>query len=237
MPDTVAPVDALVIGAGPAGLMAAEVLAAAGCSVILAEAKPSVGRKFLMAGKSGLNLTNAGGLDAVLASFGDRAATLEPMIRAFGPDQICRWATALEQPLFTGSTGRVFPRAMKASPLLRAWLARLSGLGVEVRTRWRWTGWDGADVQFDTAEGPRRLRPAVTVIATGGASWARLGADGAWATILAADGVAMAPFRPAFARRRRTACCNPQGRAGCPQWPATAGRGDLDRGRGAVCSA
>jgi len=197
MSDAVAPVDALVIGAGPAGLMAAEVLAAAGCNVILAEAKPSVGRKLLMAGKSGLNLTNAGGLDAVLSSFGDRAAMLEPMIRAFGPDQICRWATTLEQPLFTGSTGRVFPRAMKASPLLRAWLARLSGLGVEVRTRWRWTGWDGADVLFDTAEGPRRLRPAVTVIATGGASWARLGADGAWAAITAADGVAMAPFRPA----------------------------------------
>jgi len=177
--------------------MAAEALAGAGHRVVVAEAKPSVGRKFLMAGKSGLNLTNAGSRDAVLASFGDRAAHLEPMLRAFDPGEIQHWAEGLNQTLFTGSTGRVFPRAMKASPLLRAWLARLSGLGVEVRTRWRWTGWEGSDVMFETPGGSRRICPKVTILGVGGASWARLGSDGAWAAHLAAEGAALVPFRPA----------------------------------------
>lgn len=187
---------ALVIGAGPAGLMATQELALAGHAVTLAEAKPSVARKFLMAGKSGLNLTNDAPFDAVLASFGGAGPALRPMLAAFGPDQIRHWAEDLGQTLFTGSTGRVFPVAMKASPLLRAWLARLDGLGVEVRTRWRWQGWDAAGAAlFDTPSGRQTLSPKVTILACGGASWARLGSDGAWADHLADH--LLSPFAPA----------------------------------------
>jgi len=186
--------DALVIGAGPAGLMAAEELARAGRKVLVAEAKPSPARKFLMAGKSGLNLTKTEPFETFLSTYGEASAPLRPMLEAFGSDQVQAWAEGLEQPLFIGSTGRVFPKAMKASPLLRAWLARLDGMGVELRTRWRWTGWDGPEVVFDTPEGAQRLSPAVTVLACGGASWARLGSDGAWAGHLPGD---TAPFQPA----------------------------------------
>lgn len=171
---------ALVIGAGPAGLMAAERMARAGYRVLVAEAKPSAARKFLMAGKSGLNLTTAETPETLRAAFGDRAPKLRAMLDAFGPDDIQTWAEGLGQPLFTGTTGRVFPKAMKASPLLRAWLARLDSLGVTLKTRWRWTGWDGAVIQFDTPEGSVRLSPRITVLACGGSSWARLGSDGGW---------------------------------------------------------
>ncbi len=187
--------EALVIGAGPAGLMAARELARAGLRVTLAEAKPSVGRKFLMAGKSGLNLTKDEPFEAFLAAFGARADALRPMLAAFGPDAVQGWAREHGQPIFTGSTGRVFPEVMKASPLLRSVLAELRERGVETRTRWRWTGWDGAETLFETPEGPARLTPAVTVLACGGASWARLGSDGAWSAHL--DAGALAPFRPA----------------------------------------
>jgi len=187
--------QALVIGAGPAGLMAAREMARAGLRVTLAEGKPSAGRKFLMAGKSGLNLTKSEPFETFLAAYGDRAGALRPMLTAFGPDAVQGWAHAHGQGLFTGSTGRVFPRAMKASPLLRSLLAELRGLGVDLRTRWRWTGWAGDAVCFDTPDGPQRLRPAVTVLACGGASWARLGSDGAWAAHLAPG--TCAPFRPA----------------------------------------
>ncbi|MHC0052287.1 TIGR03862 family flavoprotein [Actibacterium sp. D379-3] len=190
-------VDALVIGAGPAGLMAAEALAQAGRRVIVAEAKPSAGRKFLMAGKSGLNLTRDEPFAQFLAAYGPDAARLRPMLTACGPNDVQDWARGLGQAVFTGSTGRVFPEAMKASPLLRAWLGRLQGLGVELRTRWAWRGWDGDAAVFDTPQGPVRLLPGVTVLALGGASWARLGSDGQWAGVLAARGVALAPFRPA----------------------------------------
>ena len=185
--------DALVIGGGPAGLMAAEVLAQAGASVLVAEAKPSVGRKFLMAGKSGLNITKAEAAERFSATYD--AAWLGRMLDTFGPNQVADWCRGLGQEVFTGTSGRVFPVAMKASPLLRAWLARLATLGAEVRTRWRWTGLDGG-VQFDTTEGPVTLHPRVTVLAMGGGSWARLGSDGAWAGVLAASGVQVAPFRP-----------------------------------------
>ncbi|EPX77798.1 TIGR03862 family flavoprotein [Litoreibacter arenae] len=185
--------DALVIGGGPAGLMAAEMLADAGLSVTVAEQKPSIGRKFLMAGKSGLNLTK----DEPEAKFFDayKSDWLLPALREFGPVEVMAWAEDLEQPIFTGSSGRVFPKAMKASPLLRAWLARLAGKGVTFQTRWRWTGWRREASVFDTQEGVVEVAPAVTILAMGGASWRRLGSDGAWSEHFTAD--ALHPFKPA----------------------------------------
>ncbi len=185
--------DALVIGAGPAGLMAAEALASAGRRVLVVDAKPSPARKFLMAGKSGLNITHAGG--DFLAAYPE--GWLAPMLAEFGPEQVQDWCRGLGQEVFTGSSGRVFPVAMKGSPLLRAWLARLAAAGVELRTRWRWTGFEADGFAFDTPEGPAVLHPAVTVLALGGASWARLGSDAAWVPILAARGVQITPFQPA----------------------------------------
>jgi len=194
MAETVA---ALVIGAGPAGLMAADEIAAAGVPVVIAEGKPTIGRKFLMAGKSGLNLTKAEAPDAFVAHYAEAAGWLGPIIADFGPEAVQGWARDLGQEVFTGSSGRVFPVAMKAAPLLRAWAGRILGRGAELRTRWRWTGFEGADFAFDTPLGPRLIRPQVCVLALGGASWARLGSDGAWAPWLAARGVEIAPFRPA----------------------------------------
>ncbi len=192
--------QAVVIGAGPAGLMAAQELARRGLRVVVIEAKPSVGRKLLMAGKSGLNLTKDEPLEAFQAAFvGSCAALVQNAVAGFGPDEVARWAEGLGQPVFTGSSGRVFPKVMKASPLLRAWLRELDGLRIEIRPRWRWTGFEGDALCFDTPEGPERLTPAVTVLALGGASWARLGSDGAWAPWLAARGVGLAPFAPANA--------------------------------------
>lgn len=189
----------VVVGAGPAGLMAAAEMARAGCRVLVAEAKPSPARKLLMAGKSGLNLTRAEPFDRFMQAYGEAADWLRPMIAEFGPEAVQGWARVLGQELFAGSTGRVFPRVMKASPLLRAWLAELGGLGVTLRTRWRWVGLEGGALRFDTPEGPRTLRPAAAVLALGGASWSRLGSDGAWAPILHEAGIAVTPFAPANA--------------------------------------
>lgn len=187
-------IDALVIGAGPAGLMAAEVLEQAGRRVVIAEAKPSPARKLLMAGKSGLNLTKAEPEAAFLAGYAEAAEWLSPMLTAFGQDGVRTWAEGLGQELFTGSSGRVFPRSMKASPLLRAWLGRLTA---EMRLRWRWQGFDGTALRFDTPDGARLLAPRVTVLALGGGSWSRLGSDAAWLPWLAERGVEIAPLQPA----------------------------------------
>ena len=187
-------IDALVVGAGPAGLMAAEALAQAGRSVVVVEAKPSAGRKLLMAGKSGLNLTKDEPFDVFLAAFGEAARWMRPMLEAFGPEQVVIWAEGLGQRVFTGTSGRVFPEAMKASPLLRAWLGRTRA---ELRLHWRWQGFDGDFLRFDTPEGERRLMPRATVLALGGGSWARLGSDGAWVPWLVTAGVEVAPLMPA----------------------------------------
>ena len=185
---------ALVVGAGPAGLMAAEMMADAGLPVVIAEAKPSPGRKLLMAGKSGLNLTKDENLASLAGHYAEAADWLAPMLAEFGPAEVQDWARALGQEVFTGSSGRVFPKAMKSSPLLRAWLARLQKKGVAIRTRWRWTGFDGDALRFETPDGQKHVAAVRTVLALGGASWARLGSDGAWAPILAGRGVALAPF-------------------------------------------
>lgn len=189
--------QAVVIGAGPAGLMAAGELAAGGHDVLVAEAKPSVARKFLMAGKSGLNLTKDEPFEALLQAYGEAADWLRPMIAGFDAVAVQGWAHELGQELFTGSTGRVFPTVMKASPLLRAWLRRLEGAGVQIRTRWRWLGWDGDALLFETADGRQSITPDATILALGGASWARLGSDGQWAQTLQEKGVELAPFAPA----------------------------------------
>ncbi len=182
-------VRALVIGAGPAGLMAAEVLAGAGLSVVVADRMPSPARKFLMAGKSGLNLTKVDGhFDA---GYGETSPAFARSVSEFGPQAVMRWASGLGQETFVGSTGRVFPVAMKASPLLRAWLARLDGLGVNLLTRWRWDGWRDGRAVFDTPAGPQEIDAEITVLALGGASWRRLGTDGAWAAQMPGS---VAPF-------------------------------------------
>ncbi|APE44863.1 NAD(FAD)-utilizing dehydrogenase [Sulfitobacter alexandrii] len=190
---------AVVIGAGPAGLMAAETLGAAGHRVTLCDAKPSVGRKFLMAGKSGLNLTKDEPETPFLEAFAEARGKLAPILSAFDTQAVWRWAEGLGQEVFTGSTGRVFPKAMKASPLLRAWLGRLDELGVTIRTRRDWQGWRNGELAFLTPEGTETLTPDVTVLALGGASWRRLGSTGAWAAILQEQGIPIAPFAPANA--------------------------------------
>ena len=190
-------IDLCVIGAGPAGLMAAQTAAARGLSVMVVDAKPSFGRKFLMAGKSGLNLTKDEPFSKFMDTFGDRIDWLRPMISEFDNQAVMQWARDLGQPVFTGSSGRVFPNAMKASPLLRAWLAQLDGLGVTFQPGWRWIGWADDDLAFQTAEGVKTANAKTTVLALGGGSWARLGSDGHWVKTLSDRGIVLAPFQPA----------------------------------------
>jgi hypothetical protein len=201
---------AAVIGGGPAGLMAAEVLGRHGVPVTVYDQMPSVGRKLLMAGRGGLNLTHAEPLPLFLSRYGSARGWLEPIIAAFPPEALIAWCNGLGQPTFTGSSARIFPTAMKASPLLRAWLRRLDESGVRLRTRHRWTGWDAAGrLSFEAPDGvapdgmtPEGVasdgavhdHPSVTILALGGASWPRLGSDAGWQRHLPDS---LAPFQPA----------------------------------------
>jgi uncharacterized flavoprotein (TIGR03862 family) len=192
-------VSVAVIGGGPAGLMAAEVLASAGRRITVYERMATPGRKLLIAGRGGLNLTHSEPFEVFLARYGKAAPWLRPILEAFPPAALIAWAEGLGQPTFVGSSGRVFPKALKASPLLRAWLARLASLGVELKTRHDWRGWTKTGALL-FAVGGREIevpRPQATVLALGGASWPKLGSTGNWAAILAAHDVAVATLRPA----------------------------------------
>ena len=190
----------VIIGGGPAGLMAAEVLASANASlrIELYDAMPSVGRKFLLAGKGGLNLTHSEPAEPFLSRYASRSADLQPMLASFGPTQLRAWAEALGVETFVGSSGRVFPKDMKAAPLLRAWLHRLRGAGVQFFMRHRWLGWadDGGALMFFTPAGEVSVQADAVVLALGGGSWARLGSDGAWVPLLEARGVPVARLQP-----------------------------------------
>lgn len=197
-PDTVSFPDVAIIGAGPAGLMAAEVIAAAGRSVAVYERMPTPARKLLLAGRGGLNLTHSEALDAFTARYGARAPLFAELLAGFSPADLRDWAAGLGIETFVGSSGRVFPVQMKASTLVRAWLRRLEGLGVTLHTRHRWLGWDeqGA-LRFLRGDGTETtVAPRATLLALGGASWPRTGSDGAWTELLAARGVDIAPLRP-----------------------------------------
>jgi uncharacterized flavoprotein (TIGR03862 family) len=192
-----------IVGGGPAGLMAAQVLSDAGQMVHLFDAMPSIGRKFLLAGKGGLNLTHSEGADTFAGRYGARRAAIEDLLKDFDPSGVRAWALGLGIETFVGSSGRIFPKDMKAAPLLRAWLQRLrhpaNGPGVRFHMRHRWMGWEEgvpATLCFDGPHGPVRVQAGAVVLALGGGSWARLGSNGAWVPLLAARGVAVAPLLP-----------------------------------------
>lgn len=191
------PKSVAMIGGGPAGLMAAEHLAGKGHAVTVYDAMPTVGRKFLLAGKSGLNITHAEDYARFVTRYGAANSRLRPVLDLMTPEAIRVWAAGLGTETFIGSSGRVFPTVMKASPLLRAWLKRLEGMGVAILTRHRWTGFDGGALIFDTPEGQKRITSDATLLALGGASWPKLGSDAAWVPVLEAEGVEITPLRPA----------------------------------------
>lgn len=191
-------IRAAIIGGGPAGLMAAETLAAAGLSVDLFDAMPSVGRKFLLAGKGGLNITHSEPFSEFLKRYGNALTDLEPALAAFGPEAIRHWMHALGIESFIGSSGRVFPKEMKAAPLLRAWLHRLRQAGVRLHVRHRWLGWcDDGGLRFATPDGERIVHAQATILALGGGSWPQLGSDGAWQAWLDDAGIELTPLQPA----------------------------------------
>ena len=196
--ELVSHVHVCIVGGGPAGLAAAEVISGAGHQVHLYDAMPSVGRKFLMAGKGGLNLTHSEDLDAFLPRYGPARAHIEPMLRDFGPQALRDWARDLGVETFVGTSGRVFPADFKAAPLLRAWLHRLREAGVSMHVRHTWRGWDQAgNLLFEAPQATIRVCAEVTVFAMGGGSWARLGSDAAWVPLFEKAGVPVAPLRPA----------------------------------------
>jgi len=186
-----------IIGGGPAGLMAADALCARGIAVDLFDAMPSLGRKFLMAGKSGLNLTYAEPFEVFMRRFGPSQKYLASALEAFPPEAIRNWADGYGVETFIGSSGRVFPKGMKAAPLLRAWLRLLRVQGLHVHVRHKWTGWNDGSLTFMTHEGERSYRPAATILALGGASWPQLGSDGAWVPLLEDRGVSVTQLKPA----------------------------------------
>jgi uncharacterized flavoprotein (TIGR03862 family) len=191
-------IQAAIIGAGPAGLMAAETLALGGAAVTVYDAMPSVGRKFLMAGRGGLNLTHSEPLPAFLARYREAEPRLAAAIEAFPPEGLRAWCEALGQPTFVGTSGRIFPKSLKASPLLRAWLRKLDTMGVSFSMRHRWTGWDDSGrLLFQTPEGEKAVEAGATVLALGGASWPRLGSDGGWVETVRGKGVGVSPIKPA----------------------------------------
>jgi uncharacterized flavoprotein (TIGR03862 family) len=185
-----------VIGGGPAGLMAAEVLSGAGIRVDLYDAMPTVGRKFLMAGKGGMNITHSEAPEVFVSRYGSRSVKIKPLLDNFGADDLRAWVHVLGISTFVGSSGRVFPAEMKAAPLLRAWLHRLREAGVNFHMRHRWLGWAGESLCFESAQAHVEVRADAVVLATGGGSWARLGSDGAWVALLAARGISVAPLKP-----------------------------------------
>jgi uncharacterized flavoprotein (TIGR03862 family) len=197
MSDSMSSRPVAVIGGGPAGLMAAEVLAEGGASVDLYDGMPSVGRKFLLAGRGGLNLTHAEPFDRFMPRYAARQPALEPLLRRFGADALRAWAGELGITTFVGSSQRVFPAEMKAAPLLRAWLHRLRAQGVRFHMRHRWLGFtDAGALRFVAPGGETNVQPAAAVLALGGASWSRLGSDGAWQPLLRKRGVDVAPLVP-----------------------------------------
>ena len=194
---TISKAGVAIIGAGPAGLMAAETLAQSGIGVAVFDAMPSVGRKFLMAGRGGLNLTHSEPLDAFLTRYREATPKLASAIESFPPERLRAWCEALGQPTFVGSSGRIFPKALKASPLLRAWLRRLDAMGVSFSMRHRWIGWDDSGrLSLQTPDGQRVIAADATVLALGGASWPRLGSDGSWTETLRARGASISPLKP-----------------------------------------
>nr|WP_305890990.1 TIGR03862 family flavoprotein [Methylomonas sp. WSC-7] len=186
-----------IIGAGPAGLMASEVLSQAGLNVSVYDAMPSAGRKFLMAGKGGMNITHSEPFAQFLSRYGARRAELEPILNDFLPDALRAWVQGLGIETFVGTSGRVFPNEMKAAPLLRAWLHRLRSNGVQFRMRHRWLGWVENDLRFDTPDGERIVQADAVVLALGGGSWPQLGSTGIWQSILSQRGIAVEPLKPA----------------------------------------